>query len=261
MATRRAQLYAASLVNLLALVAATAAIANPVHASAASESVLWNFGNGTDGNVPQAALLEDASGALYGTTGGGGKYDLGTVFKLTPSKKVYTERTLWSFGRFGDGRKPAAGLIADASGGLYGTTSLGGTSERCVASSIVYGCGTVFKLTPKGSGYTESVLWRFYVAATDGKSPAAALLADSNGALYGTTVVGGTHNHGTVFKLTPSSQGYTESVIWNFGKGKDGQSQFAALIMDAAGAFYGTTFSGGTQTCPGTTTIAGRYSS
>jgi uncharacterized repeat protein (TIGR03803 family) len=194
-------------------------------------------------------LLADGTGALYGTTAGGGKYDYGTVFKLTPSKSGYSERILWSFRKDGDGRQPKAGLIADASGALYGTTFEGGTSARCVASgSVIVGCGTVFKLTPRESGYSESVLWSFYVAVNDGDGPNAGLLLDPSGALYGTTSVGGTHTLGTVFELTPSSQGYTETVIWNFGKGKDGQLPLAALIMDAKGALYGTTSSGGTKT-------------
>jgi uncharacterized repeat protein (TIGR03803 family) len=113
------------------------------------------------------------------------------VFKLTPSGSGYSESVLYSFGSAGDGSAPVAGVIADKKGDLFGTTHLGGQT----------GNGTVFELTPFGSGYTESVLYSFQ-GAPDGAIPYAGVI-EKAGALYGTTHVGGQTGNGTVFKLTP----------------------------------------------------------
>jgi uncharacterized repeat protein (TIGR03803 family) len=180
----------------------------------------------------------DTSGNLYGTTAAGGAYGDpsigdpgGTVFKLTPpatSGGNWTESVLCSFGNgTTDGVSPYAGVITDASGNLYGTTISGGAYEW----------GTVFKLTVQGN---ESVLWNFG-NGTDGQSPVAALIMDTSGNLYGTTISGGAYEWGTVFKLT--AQG-NESVLWNFGNGTDGYEP-QGLIMDTSGNLYGTTAAGG----------------
>jgi uncharacterized repeat protein (TIGR03803 family) len=104
------------------------------------EKVLHNFNNnGKDGDTSDASLMSDASGNLYGTTFAGGAYNSGTVFELMPSTGGgWTEVVLHSFGDGKDGGYPDAGLIRDASGNLYGTTSLGGA----------YNYGTVFEITP-----------------------------------------------------------------------------------------------------------------
>ncbi len=109
-----------------------------------TEKVLHSFGNGTDGANPDCDLIFDAAGNLYGTTIYGGTYSYGTVFELTPAGGGnWTEKVLHNFNRNGtDGICPYAGLIFDAAGNLYGTTSLGGT----------FGVGTVFELTPKRAG-------------------------------------------------------------------------------------------------------------
>jgi uncharacterized repeat protein (TIGR03803 family) len=104
-----------------------------------TETILYSFGNGTDGAIPYAGLIFDAAGNLYGTTFGGGPYGgAGTVFELTPTAGGgWTETVLHSFNG-GDGANPVAGLIFDAAGNLYGTTTGGGT----------YGGGTAFELSP-----------------------------------------------------------------------------------------------------------------
>jgi hypothetical protein len=120
-----------------------------------TESVLHSFTGPPDGAFPQAGLIFDEAGALYGTTAGGGtgcapsdplhSGGCGTVFKLTPLPDgTWTERVLYSFTVPPDGSFPQAGLILDERGALYGTTSLGGTSTACTPD----GCGTVFKLVP-----------------------------------------------------------------------------------------------------------------
>jgi uncharacterized repeat protein (TIGR03803 family) len=204
------------------------------------ETVLYGF-TGSDGTNPAAGLnpvaglIADAAGNLYGTTEFGGGASgcsggCGTVFKVTPSG---TETVLHSF-TGSDGASPVAGLIADAAGNLYGTTELGGGTIGCSG-----GCGTVFKVTPKG---VESVLYSFK-GGSDGANPFAALIADAAGNLYGTTFFGGASGKGTVFKLTPSG---AESVLYSFTGENDGANPLTGLIADAAGNFYGMTNNGGT---------------
>ena len=100
------------------------------------ETVLYSFGIAPDGYYPNAGLIQDASGNLYGTTYYGGTNNKGTVFKVTPAG---VETVLYSFGIAPDGYYPSARLIQDASGNLYGTTTQGGTNTT----------GTVFKISPR----------------------------------------------------------------------------------------------------------------
>jgi uncharacterized repeat protein (TIGR03803 family) len=198
----------------------------------AQESVLYSFNPEADGN-PQARLLLEKK-ALFGTTEGQGSSD-GTIFELKQSGNSWTESTLVTFNG-GNGAYPEAGLIADASGNLYGTTS----------SASTYNGGTVFELTPSGNGWNFQTLWSFGNTAThDGDFPNCDLLMDSTGAIYGTTEQGGTSNLGTVFKLTNSGGVWTESALYNFAGGTDGQYPDAGLVMDSSGALYGTTYYGG----------------
>jgi uncharacterized repeat protein (TIGR03803 family) len=170
----------------------------PTASIAWNEKVLYSFGRGRDdGGYPYASLISDAAGNFHGTTYFGGANGWGTVFELTPTAGGgWTEDVLYNFNG-GDGRWPEAGLIFDAAGNLYGTTSGGGT----------YGdYGTVFELlTPEwGGGWTEQVLHSFGNGA-DGTYPQAGLIFDTAGNLYGTTQQGGAYyNYGTVFELTPA---------------------------------------------------------
>ncbi len=234
--------------TLAALSLTASAVAAPV------ETVLYRFQGRPDGVAPSAGLIADKQGALYGTTTGGGTVNNGTVFKLTPPAKgqtVWTETVLYGFKGGSDGGFSEAGLIADNSGTLYGTTNLGGISNDA---------GTVFKLTPPAKGqttWTETLLHRFCSLpnCSDGVSPLATLIADKQGALYGTTQQGGGGigcfggGCGTVFKLTPPAKGqtaWTETVLYGFKGGSDGTDPAAGLIADKQGALYGTTRFGGT---------------
>ena len=106
-------------------------------------NVLHSFTGGGDGAYPEAGLIADMAGNLYGTTWGGGTGGRGTVFQLTPSG---TLTVLHSFTGGSDGAWPAAGLFADAAGNLYGTTSSGGATASCPG-----GCGTVYQLAVPAS--------------------------------------------------------------------------------------------------------------
>lgn len=134
-----------------------------------------------------------------------------------------------------------SGLITDSTHALYGTTAFGG------GGSCFGGCGTVFKLTPSGTGYTESILYSFKGANyADGSGPAAGVIEDASGALYGTTEYGGgTADNGTVFKLTPAESKYTETVLYAFKGSSDGSAPLGGLTMDARGNLFGSTLVGG----------------
>jgi len=196
--------------------------------SAASYSLFYSFKCAPDGGIPEAGLVEDASGNLYGTTDLGGVYGYGTVFKLTPSG---TETVLHSFaGAPSDGAYPYfATLTLDSAGNLYGTTPSGGES----------GEGVVFKLTPAGA---ETVLYSFS-GGSDGGSPRGGVVRDGSGNLYGTTFWGGALGFGVLFKLNPSG---TETVLHSFASSAtDGGNPDAGPIRDSAGNLYGTTAHGG----------------
>jgi uncharacterized repeat protein (TIGR03803 family) len=212
--------------------------------------VLYAFQGGADGWYPYAGLLAE-NGQFYGTTEGGGSSNNGTVFRISPSG---TKTILYNFQGGGDASDPAAGLIAGPGGVLYGDTLAGGGSGACASGP---GCGTVYELVPSGSGYAEKVIYAFQ-GGSDGAFPGGDLLLDQSGALYGTTLTGGgnapcsdppsyTTGCGTVFKLTPSSSGFTESILHSFQDGNDGGNPRAALIADSTGALYGTTQYGGSS--------------
>jgi uncharacterized repeat protein (TIGR03803 family) len=194
----------------------------------------------TDGGGTQAGLTQDAEGNLYGTKSGGGGYG-GAVFELTPNSGSWDELMLHTFGvKKGDGDGPYADPILDAAGNLYGTTQGGG--NQCGSST----CGTVYELTPlAGGGWKETVLFRFDDNGKDGITPGAgALLMDSSLNLYGTTEGGGCCG-GVVYKLTPKSGGWKETILYAFLGGQSGNQPYAGVVMDKSGNLYGTTDGGG----------------
>jgi uncharacterized repeat protein (TIGR03803 family) len=191
--------------------------------------------HGDDGYGPSGSLVFDAAGNLYGITQNGGANDLGAVFKLSPAAGKWTETLIHSFGGAPDGSFPVSGLTEDAAGNLYGTTSGGGASAS----------GSVYKLTPNSDGsWTETVIYSFG-GMPDGRLPAAEVVLDSKGNLYGTTEGGGASNLGTVFELSLASGVWTESVLHSFSGSPDdlGQPE-APLCMDSAGDLFGTAAGG-----------------
>jgi uncharacterized repeat protein (TIGR03803 family) len=189
-----------------------------------------------------AGLTEDASGALYGTTLYGGTADFGTVFALRPTGSGgYTESVLHSFAAGGDGAYPQGALVIGAGGALFGTTADGG--GHCEPS---VGCGTVFALTPSGSGYSEQLIYRFH-GNNDGNQPTAALVIAKNGDLYGTTSGGGQAGAGTVFKLVPDGSNYDKHLAYSFRGGKDGAHPNTIALYGSR--LYGTTTYGGSNAC------------
>lgn len=203
-----------------------------------SSSAVYNFAGGNDGAAPGlGSLTYDRAGNLYGTTIVGGAANVGTVFKVSRVNGSWTETVLYSFAGGNDGSDPYSSVTLDAAGNLYGTTQTGGGSG-CYQG---HGCGTVYKLTPSGLGWTETVLYRFS-GASDGANPIAGVILDASGNLFGATSSGGANQGGTVFELSPSGGS------WNFGLvaalpvapygGPSGN-----LAIDQNGVLYGTSTS------------------
>ena len=158
--------------------------------------IIYSFTGGSDGYEPWGTLIRDKNGALYGTTYAGGATDEGVVFMVSRSAGKWTETTLHEFDSFNqDGANPLAGLSWGPSGSLYGTTSEGGTPGYP-------GVGIVFELTQSGGAWNETILHSFE-GDSDGSYPQGGVILDKNGALYGTTALGGTDNLGTVWKIIP----------------------------------------------------------
>jgi uncharacterized repeat protein (TIGR03803 family) len=197
------------------------------------ESVLYNFTGYSDGLFPDASLLRDPAGNLYGVTVIGGYLECkdltggcGVVFKVDANG---SEATVHVFrGHPYDGAGPYAPVIRDGAGRLYGTTPYGGEYEQ----------GTVYKISKSGD---ETILHSFE-GGRDGTQPFGGLVEDAKGNLYGTTYLGGSHNGGTVFKLSPSGK---KTVLYNFRGGADGGYPYTSLVLDVQGNLYGTTTGGG----------------
>lgn len=166
-----------------------------------------------------------------------------TTLLVGSARGMGAENILYTFAGNTDGVAPLGGVVFDSAGNLYGTTAVGGVPGGCLGP----GCGTVFELTPaSGGGWTETVLYRF-LGGKDGSYPGSHLVFDAAGDLYGTTQVGGGavcsggEGCGTVFKLTHTASGWTESVIYAFTGGADGSDPIAGVVFDSAGNLYGTT--------------------
>jgi uncharacterized repeat protein (TIGR03803 family) len=211
--------------------------------SASGEKVLYNFpGTSFDGSQPESGLIFDPAGNLYGTTISGGNVQAGTVYELSPGVGgTWTESVLYTFKGGSDGAYPMNAIVLDKLGNLYGTTYGGGAD----------GVGTVFQLTRSGGAWSEAVIHSFLRDDVDGQNPNAVVL-DSAGNLFGTTLYGGNINgFGTVFEMSQSNGVWTETVLYNFAyyeRGSDGAYPYSGVTFDRAGNLYGTTNYGGSGT-------------
>jgi uncharacterized repeat protein (TIGR03803 family) len=260
-----------------------------------TESVIYAFHGGTDGVQPgRSPVTFDAAGNAYGSTYNGGANGHGTIWKLSRNGSQWVESIVYSFNGSGDGSGPQAGVILDAAGNLYGTALLGGD----LTCAFGQGCGTVFQLSPSGSGWTETTLYTFeddsfglepspglvfdasgnlYGAAAVetlgyaanilefqhvGSSwnpsilttlrgnigPASALTIDAHGNLYGTTVQGGAHFEGSVFELSPQNGSWVYTDLHDFHI-DDGWRPVGGVTLAPNGNLYGTAAQGGTGSC------------
>jgi uncharacterized repeat protein (TIGR03803 family) len=223
-----------------------------------------------DGGLPEAPVIVDVHGNLYGTTVLGGKVAAGIIYELRRRNGVWSIKTLHSFcsanvspgqasgknrppkGDCPDGFAPVAGLtyagaasgaLYDGTSPLYGTMSNGGNKH-----------GLAYQLTPGDTGWTYQAIYNFCSVknCTDGSYPFGSLLVDGTGNLYGVTQTGGSKGQGAAFELSPSGGAWNETVLYSFCRQAscaDGAEPYGGLVMDAAGNLFGTTPIGG-NACP-----------
>ncbi len=249
--------------RLRAFVVLAALLACAGHAAASSFSTLYAFcakADCRDGAMPNAKLLIDPAGNLYGETFAGGTNGAGTVFRYRRDGGTPVYEAIYSFCpdvgcTTGSGPYDVSGLIRDTAGSLYGTTSIGGANNG----------GVVFKLTPTAAGnkWTIKLLYSFCAkpSCADGTEPLGGLTYDgaSSGAaydgaspLYGMTEGGGANGGGTVYSLikgTGPKGNYKHTVLYGFCQKSacaDGAQPNWGLVVDTGGQrFYGVTHRGG----------------
>jgi len=204
-----------------------------------TETVLYSFYGGSDGQYPKGVLADAGFNHLFGITFKGGNdgcgsgVGCGTIFELTRGESGWTKTTLHTFADSGDGAWPEFTPIMDAAGNLYGTT--GGFSNP----------GTVWEMSPSNGGWTFTVLYTF---STPASGPFSGLAMDAAGNLYGTTYQGGLYNDGSVFELSPANGGgWTYNDLYNFTGGNDGGWPEGNVTLDGNGNIYGTTTGGGSS--------------
>lgn len=189
----------------------------------------------TNGGLSPFEITLDRRGRLFGTTDFGGVFNRGVVFRLDRiSILTWSEKVLRNFN---DPWGAAGKLLLDDEGNIYGTTNQGGASGK----------GTVIKLTPGTDPHrwTLTVLYTF-TGSPDGALPSSGLTADGQGNFYGTTDQGGSAGCGTVFELSPTSDGgWHETILYSFQNGRDGCFPPSGVSFDSAGNLYGTMTSGG----------------
>ena len=199
--------------------------------------------NCADGEGIFSGLIFDQQGNLYGATFGGGQ-GYGVVFELSPSAEgLWNESVLYAFIGGADGANPWGGLVADSAGNLYGTTFLGGAEDGT--------SGVAYELSNVSGVWDETVIHTFDASEKDGINPTAGMIFGPDGRLYGTTDYGGKVSRGvgigfgTVFQLTPTSDGWTETVLLDFNGNSEGGQPLTGLAIDSSGNLYGTTSAGG----------------
>jgi uncharacterized repeat protein (TIGR03803 family) len=223
--------------------------------TAYTETVLHRFHSSPDGASPEAGVVLDAAGNIFGTTVSGGAHPgcphgygtgCGSIYTIDAAG---TERVIYSFAGRPDASEPFAALLSK-DGAFYGTTAVGGDYSPCYVYGGL-GCGTIFKIDRHGA---EHVLYdfegNFGSGKTDGRSPQSALVADAAGNLYGTTTYGGSYDEddGTIFELSKAG---VEKVLYAFQGRSDGAHPYSGVIRDGAGNLYGVAYSGGLSGCGG----------
>jgi uncharacterized repeat protein (TIGR03803 family) len=224
--------------------------------SGGSGWVLAPLNHGLPSRGPETRVVIGPNGNLFGASYLGGSGDCvgngscGLVYTLQPSPHAcasflcfWNQAVLYRFNNIPDAGVPGSSVVFDSAGNLYGTTEYGGTGDCSNGIDPNYGCGTVYKLTPSGGGWTETVIYSFQ-GGNDGWTPWGGVIFDAAGNLYGTTWTGGSSSCGTIFELSPSDGGWTKTILHNF-QCSDGGGAWGDLIADQSGNLYGATAGGG----------------
>lgn len=203
-------------------------------------TVLYSFTGGLDGGEPYKGVTLDAQGNLYGTavTGGSGSCEggCGVTYKLTNSGGHWTQSVIHSFTGGDDGSGPGSPVVLSKAGDVYGTTPTGGAD----------GLGTVYQLHNTSGQWTLRVIHTF-TGGADGLGGSAGRVAfDTAGNLYGVTTVGGVHQSGVVYKLTPTQTGeWGQETLYAFNDEPDAGFPYGGLVADKKNNLYGTTYYAG----------------
>jgi uncharacterized repeat protein (TIGR03803 family) len=205
-------------------------------------TVLYSFTGGADGGEPYKGVTLDTAGNLYGTavTGGSGSCEggCGVAYKLTKSGTTWTQSVIHAFTGGDDGSGPGARVAVDNRGNVYGMAPTGGAN----------GLGTIYELHPKSTGVWELRVIHAFTGGSDGSSGSAGKLLHRGGHIYGAATTGGANASGTVFELTPTRTGeWGFRNLYSFQGAPDGVFPYGALLFDATGNLYGTTYYGGTN--------------
>lgn len=197
---------------------------------------IFSFGGLDNGSMPQAGLIADEAGNLYGTAYLGGNVGAGTVYRLSPKSNGGWKMTvLHHFTGGADGFHPYGDLVLDAKGRLIGTAFEGGN----------FGDGVIFTMTPQADKtWTYAVVHHFHEIATDGAGPRGKLALDANGVVYGITTAGGVNFVGTLWSLTETSDGWKFKLNDSFG-GTLGNLPTSGVTLAKDGSLYGTAMMGG----------------
>ncbi len=203
-------------------------------------TTLYSFTGGADGGEPYKGVTLDRDGKLYGTavTGGSGNCEggCGVVYKLTHSGAKWTYRVIHAFTGGDDGSGPGARVTVDHAGNIYGMAPTGGA----------YGLGTIYKIRQGSHGAPAFKVIHAFTGGADGATGSAGRMVIRDGHLYGAATAGGTYGSGVVFELTPRGRGEWDfSTIYSFRGQPDGSFPYGALLFDALGNIYGTTYYGG----------------
>jgi len=214
-------------------------------------TTLYGFSGANNGTYHPglSGLTIDKAGNLYGsayqtgTVNSNCSFGCGFVYELSPASGGWIYSTLYSFQGGNDGANPIATVALDASGNVYGTTTVGGSLAG----------GTVFKLSHASGTWKKSVIHNLK-GSTQGASPAGVVL-DSLGNVYGVTTASGAFGFGTAFELLPPAlgKGWSFKLLHSFAGAAlgDGAFPLGTLIFDKAGSLYGTTYEGGSTSCGG----------
>ena len=205
-------------------------------------TVLYSFTGGADGGEPYKGVTLDREGSLYGTavTGGSGNCEggCGVVYKLTKSGQTWSQTVIHAFTGGNDGSGPGARVTVDQSGNVYGMTPTGGA----------YGLGTIYKIHGATHGDWAFSVIHTFTGGADGATGSAGRMVLRRGRLYGAATAGGTYGSGVVFELAKTGVGEWDfRALYSFQGQPDGSFPYGALLFDASGNIYGTTYYGGTN--------------
>ena len=203
-------------------------------------TVLYSFTGGVDGGEPYKGVTVDREGNLYGTavTGGSGSCEggCGVAYKLTNSGGTWTQTVIHAFTGGDDGSGPGARVTVDQAGNVYGMAPTGGAN----------GLGTIYKIHQAQDGTWVLKVIHTFTGGADGSTGSAGRMILRHGRLYGAATTGGTYGSGVVFELTPTQVGEWDfKTLYSFRGQPDGSFPYGALLFDASGNIYGTTYYGG----------------